>query len=501
MLPSGDPVVARREGDLPVMGAAAACANCHRRSGLGETEGRITIPPISAPYLFHRPAAQRSDLDVPYVAGMRINREPYTAATFARAVREGVGVDGEELSRLMPRYAMSDADLAAVLDYLISLEPFKAPGVTGSTINFATLITPDADPVKRRALLSVLEPYFAEQDAAALAKRPEPLRSPTLQLNARRRWRLHVWELTGPPATWEAQLRQRMQREPVYAVISGVSGAQWSPVHRFCESAKVPCILPNVDLPVVAEQDFYSIYFSRGVLLEAGLLAQRIGSAPRPRGRVVQVYRAGDIGEAAAKAMQAALAGSGIKTIERPVRPGGAASLARALGPEQPGDSLILWLRPPDVAALNGVPVRTGQVYLSGLMSGLEAAPVPPSWRRVLQLTYPAELPDRRSTTVDYALGWFAHNRIPVLDGRLQVDTYVACSAVLETLTEMGTAFAPEYLVERMEGMLDHQIVSGYYPRLSLAPDERFASKGGYIVHFAEAAGSRLLPDTEWLDP
>ena len=72
---------------------------------------------------------------------------------------------------------------------------------------------------------------------------------------------------------------------------------------------------------------------------------------------------------------------------------------------------------------------------------------------------------------------------------------------MLEALNPMSGAFVPEYLIERLEGMLEHQIISGYYPRLALAPNERFASKGGYIVHFAHPTGPEVLPDTDWHVP
>jgi hypothetical protein len=65
----------------------------------------------------------------------------------------------------------------------------------------------------------------------------------------------------------------------------------------------------------------------------------------------------------------------------------------------------------------------------------------------------------------------------------------------------MLDSFVREFLVERVEVMLSHRLVNGYYPRLGLAPGQRFASKGGYLVRFAQPAGTQVAPDSGWLVP
>jgi hypothetical protein len=503
LLPSGQPLTARREGTAPLSGAEAACVNCHRRSGLGEIESSIKIPPIAGPYLFQARAARREDLDVPYLENMRLDRDPYTPATLARAIRDGIGVDGKPLKYLMPRYTLGDADMATLIGYLQGMQPFKTRGVSGAVVNLATIVTPDADPGKRAGMESVLEGYFADQNAHALAQSPKQLRSESLKSNAQRRWQLHVWTLTGAPSTWEEQLDRHLAQEPVYAVISGIGGRDWHPVHEFCERAALPCIFPNLDLPVVAERDIYSLYFSKGVLLEAELLAQQIATDNKtnPIGRVVQIFRADDIGAQAAADLKGLTAASGIQSLELPLRTLSRSRLTDVLHSVRPADLLVLWLRPADIALLPNVPVRVSGVFASGLMGGLEGTPLPAAWRPLTRLTYPAELPDKRLIGTDFALGWMIHHRIPLLDAEVQVNTYVACGLLRETLTRMSGSFTADYLVERLEGMLEHQLVSGYFPSLALAPNERFASKGGYIVHFAGPAGAKLMPDTDWRVP
>jgi hypothetical protein len=57
------------------------------------------------------------------------------------------------------------------------------------------------------------------------------------------------------------------------------------------------------------------------------------------------------------------------------------------------------------------------------------------------------------------------------------------------------------YLVEPLQGMLEHQVITGYYPHLSLASDQRFVSKGGFLVRFASPGGTTVFPETPWTVP
>src|SRR5437763_14039264 len=45
--PSAEPVRATREAVATLRGADAACVNCHRRGGLGSTEGPHAIQPLA----------------------------------------------------------------------------------------------------------------------------------------------------------------------------------------------------------------------------------------------------------------------------------------------------------------------------------------------------------------------------------------------------------------------------------------------------------------------
>ncbi|BDG10823.1 c-type cytochrome [Anaeromyxobacter paludicola] len=503
LLPSGRPVRGAREGGGGVEGALAACATCHRRSGLGSWEGQTVIPPILGRYLFRPGARNVDDLDLPHVQGYVARRGAYTDATLARAIREGKDREGRPLGYLMPRYALDDASMASLIAYLKQLGAAPEPGVTRDTLHFATIVTPDADPVARQGMLDVLRQFFHDKNAGYRGATPPMQSSRGIMYRVNRKWQLHVWELSGSPDSWEAQLHERLAAEPVLAVISGLGGRTWAPVHRFCERAALPCLLPNVDLPVVAEGDFYPVYFSKGVLLEAALLSRELAREQERAAvrRLVQVVRPGDVGEEAAAALAKA-APPGLASVTRTVGAGEPrAALAAALTGLGPGDAVVLWLRPGDVAALPADPGPVAAVYASGRMGGLERAPLPPAWRARARLAYPFDLPEERRVRMSFPLGWFQVRRLPVVAERVQTDTWLACAILSETLGHMLDSFVRDYLVERMEALLSHRLVNGYYPRLGLAPGQRFASKGGQVVRFAQGAGTRVVSEGGWAVP
>jgi len=534
ILPSGAPLEGQRQAaGLTARGADAACVNCHQRSGLGTYEGynlAVTIPPIAGAYLFHSREATTKEAVLPYVEWMHSNRDPYTDATLARAIREGLDSQGRPLSTLMPRFALRDADMDSLIEYLKQLGSHPAPGVSERELQFATVITPDADPARRKAMLDVMEHYFANKNLFPIGNSREIHTSGKTQgaksmFMSHRLWRLNVWDLTGPASTWGAQLDADMKKEPVFALVSGLGGSNWTPVHQFCERRQVPCLFPNVDAPIDDSRDFYPLYFSKGVLLEADLIARQIaaatlrrsaapgervsqksedrGAAVTPAPAVLQVYRPGDSGEAAALALAAELKRLGVAARNQPLAAGppgkGVGESVRAAGKS---DILVLWLRPSDLADLGDAAAAPPTVYVSGIMAGLEHAPLPTAWRGRVRMTYPYELPEKRDLRVRYALSWFSIQHIPVVDEPLQANTYLACGLLAETLSHMADNLVQPFLVEMLQNKVERRLINtGYYPRLVLALNQHFASKGGYIVHFAGPEGLKLAADSDWVVP
>jgi hypothetical protein len=505
LLADGRALEGERQGGLNVGGRAAACAACHRRSGLGMTEGQVVVPPITGKFLFEPRTINLRDTSAPQRHAVPWTRMPYDDATLARAIRLGIDSSGRQLDALMPRYRLGAATMADLAAYLRQLSSGAARGVAEDTLHFATIVTPDVDPVDKRSVLEVMQHFFADKNAFIRGGSRAMSAQRQVEYRVTRRWQLHVWELTGSPQTWGEQLQRKIAAQPVFAAISGLGRSTWKPVHQFCEEAALPCLFPNIELPGGSAQDFYTVYFSRGVQLESDLILERLSRPGTQAGsdRIVQVYRPDDVGASAAEALRrsATEAGFAVQMQVLPAQADRVGDLIGALAGVRPDDTLVLWLRGRDLAALPEVVPDAGQILISGLMGGLEKAPLPRAWRKRASMTYPLDLPEQRKVRMNFPQSWYRVHNIEPAAARLQTDTYVACGILAEALSGMLDNFAPDYLLEQTEAMLSHRLNNGYYARLSLGPDQRIASKGGYFVRFTEAAGGGIAAEGDWIVP
>ena len=464
------------------------------------------IPPVTGRYLYHPPEDSEDAARLPYLPNSRLERPSYTYDTLATAIREGLDSRGKPLSYLMPRYDLSETDMSALIAHLTALDPLRVPGVNGEELHFATIVTPDADPAVREGVLNVIRNFFDEKNAAPRVAGNQKLQTSAKGAQAKhmlkvgRLWVLHVWELRGPASTWQQQLHERSQAEPVFAVISGAYGSDYAPIRNFCEADAIPCILPNLEYADASgDNDFHTIYFSRGVGLEADLVAHDLTESA-PQGSVVAVYREGDAGAAAAARLQLSLRDSAWRVSLKAIpAKASAAQLRAAIDRAGREGTLALWLRPKDLAALGGTP--RGPVYVSGILGQYENAPLPAEWRSASKLIFNVGLPEERRVRLDYAHGWFRVRRIPEIAFREQADTMLACGILSETVKHVIDAFIPDYLIERIEDTLEHRLLTGYYDRLTLGPHQRFAAKGGYFARFSQPTGPQVERLGEWIYP
>ncbi len=558
LLPDGKPLTGIRFGKDPVHGREAACVLCHRRSGMGAVEGELLAAPITGNYLFNAPdKSLLATMDPRRGKSFNMTHPPYTDATLAHALRTGINVGGQSMGDLMPRYALDDTAVKALIAYLRQLTVRWSPGADDQLIHFATIITPDVEPARRKVVIDMLRMAVRQKNANTVLGRQvggrhHMVSAAQLVLGTERKWALEVWELQGAADSWPQQLQDFYDRTPVFAVLSGVGNGNWEPVHTFCESQQLPCWFPVVDLPPEKADDFYSLYFSRGVLLEADVLASHVltpeGVKPT---RLVQLYHDDPVGRAAAAQLTRALAGSGLPLDSRAWVAGDTQALSRLLADLTTTDVAMIWLRHDELPLLKEVaPPKAANVYLSGQLLAGEHG-VAAGWKKQVRLVYPYELPQKRALSLSYFHQWLRLQKLPMVDEPLQSKIFFAANFLTDTLAEMLENLDRNYLLERAENMIsqregaqaqgeaqnrqilrraaraliaarqaavpasgvaEHHLTAEeevlgvrqsttVFPRLGLASGQRFASKGAYIVRFADQSSDTIVSESEWIVP
>ena len=438
----------------------------------------------------------------------------------------------------MPRYELDDAELADLAAYLRTLSAAPAPGVDPTALHLAVVVAPGVDAGRKRAMLDVVEAFFRYRNAEMrhLLDRLAP--SPGTPANLRQTWRewvLHVWQLEGPPAGWAAQLARSYREQPVFALLSGLGGGEWRPVHEFCERTAVPCVFPNVELPVAAPAGAWTLYLSPGLTVEARALGRHLAAAAagRPAGRqvrIVQLYRDRSPGQVPAAALRAELQGAkGVRLADLALDAAGAAaatpeprSLAGLLpaGPEAP-TALVLWLDRADLAALAPAlalalePAASGgadggggggsgggaKLYLSYSLLGEELPALPPALRDRTFLTFRYALPGDPAPQAQRARAWLRARRVASAHERLELDTLFTLAAADDALERLAGRYSRAYFVETLEREVERDANPGVYPRLGLGAGQRFASTGCYIVKPAAGAPGGLAAASGWIVP
>lgn len=505
ILPGGEPLLAIRPEGFVMEGFHAACVSCHRRSGMGSIEGNIDstvlVPPVAGMVLFAPSRFAITELNashhyIPNEAWERVlTRSAYDVQSLARSLREGVDPDGKRLLAPMPLYNLDDKAVTALGAYLKMLSNKPAPGVETDTLQLATVVTPDVRPDQVEAVLGVLRAWA---DSAMGAGVP---------------WRLHVWRLTGPATTWLAQLQQRYRQQPVFALLSGAGGSIWAPVHEFCEQQRLACVLPSVEVTPDPGDDWYSMYFSPGVGLEARVLASYLTNASNSGGNIIQLYSDAS-GRSAAKALRSGMSSFTGTITDRRFR---VTSPRTALKGISADDVLVLWLRPDEisqlVAELPAGPL-TDRIFISALLATPEALSLPGAWKQQVHFV---SLFDDLGLQAEIARlrleRWLELEGLPAKQNRrLQADAYVASYLLNDALGNIrgqevrrpAVPLTREHLLEMLETLVNKYDDSteqinmdshvAYYGRMSLGPRQRIAVRGGTIMRYASPKSGKLVP-------
>lgn len=523
ILASGEPLRATTQSDITFSGSQFSCVNCHRASGYGSSEGGNYVLPITGPLLFQKRDLDRADIfkklfkeyqPKRFKARMRMPqmRPAYTEESLARVLREGIDPTGRRLDLLMPRYELPDQDMNNLIAYLKQLGVEQDPGVDADKLYFATVISDKINPDKRRAMLDTMQKFVEWMNLDTQGDLRNPNFSPhyrTEFIKSYRLWDLQVWELKGKPNTWARQLADYYSKHPVFAVISGMVDGSWRQVQKFCESEKIPCLFPHTKLPGLTEPPVYSVFFTRGLSLEAEVISQYLQrkTDDAESVQIIQLHDSGLSGTIPADRLRTTLrdfkrfqiddrAFSGTEALY--------AELERILASDSDPDTLIIWPGEHANSAMEWIannPKLAETVFLPSDALEDQYQNWPAQHNDYLFFSYPNELPQAYHPRAFRVRAWMNTRKLDITDQRLQFNTYYALTMLQYGLEHIIDNFSRDYLLEYIEHEAENALNPGTYPRLSLGPGQRFASRGAYVVKLDMDSQHKIVPVSDWIVP
>jgi hypothetical protein len=493
----GRPLEAVAHGDVLLSAADAACVRCHQRSGLGANEGPVRAPAI-VPSALLSPPASLGDGQLAALAPPA-RGEASLEARLGAALFEGVGRGGERLARSMPRYRLEASELRDLAAYLATLDAAVAPGVTPSELRLASVVS-DAVPLpEREAFVATLQAYVAAKNGGSRLEDKRSAHAPWPERNeytAYRRWSLEVWELRGAPDTWSEQLRKRYEGEPVFALVSGLIAGSFEPLASVCDELALPCLFPITPLPGAGEPGFYTFHLSRGVHLDADVIASELRELSPPVTDVLQLYEATPVGEAAVAALRGALerraSSSGPLVLRQSGWRAGASRLADVLARVDRPTAIIAWL---GTSALADVFAQAPIGTLATWFASTRLADAPLPWwleacgGRRCSVVQPSNAAAEASDLRRFG-AWARSRGLDVTHPRIQLQAYFALLQLGDALMHVRQHLIREYVLETIEHTAYRSLVTAGLPRLSLASGQRFASKGAYVTRIAPGLGA-----------
>lgn len=473
---AGMPLRAQRLGVGDLSAGAAACVNCHRPSTMGGIEGGLLVPPIGGQVLFAPGQAPSTRMAMRWMRHQ--TRSAYDSRSLRRALQEGVDPDGQRLGAEMPRYTLSAVQAADLEAYLRQRGQEPVPGLQGGVLRLATVTTPDAPAARRDAVLKVMQAWSQGLGFGRVSVQ----------------WR--AWSLSGAADTWPEQLARLNQAFPVFGLVSGAGGAQWTPVQQFCEQQRLACVLPSVDRLPGGAPPRHTVYFSPAVEGEALMLAQALSQQTGDASKLQQLWR-GEAGAAGAAALREAMRRQGRNA------PAAEWTTTSAVAGQAPAEALVLWMAADDAGAwlARHAPGPHSRVYLSAQLAPPQQLKLPQHWRPRVQWVSMRAAPADLRGALALSLEPWAQAAARQGLGSL-VDFAEARAAAFLFADAAGLSqgvLQPDYLIERLETAVATRLASRVYVQASLGPQQRLASKGGYLLGFQNGSADALVRTSGYL--
>lgn len=478
---SGRPVtvlLGRGAGELPA--SVVPCGGCHGEDGLGRPEGGIVPPDITWPALT---GAYGHDHEYGR------SHPAFDEVTFGNSLVDGIDPGGNEFDRTMPRYRMSDADLADLIAYIKVIDRDFDAGISDDAIRIGTLLPTEG----RRAPLGaamrdVLEAYFADVNAEG-------------GINGRKLELVVAgYGDDSTRAVW--RLRDLVREKAVFALVSGYVDGLERAVAELSEAEGIPLVGPMTRLPARdVGLNHFSFYLLSGLHQQAAVLVQHADRVAGERSARTAIVSSGVVpfAEFADATAAAAERWPLVERFDYDPAEFDPAALASQLALAAT-ESVFFYGSPDEFSRFAAAADRSGftpTLYTPGGLAARTMFDIPPSFAGKAFIAYPTVPDDHSPGGVAAFESLHQRHGLDYMHSNAQLSAYGAAMILAEGLKRSGRGLSRERFVAELEGLTDFR--TGLTPPISYNPTRRIGALGGYVLAL-DPADRRLSPTGSFIN-
>ena len=461
---SGAPITAVvARGSPPIPASILPCVGCHGNDGKGRPEGGVVPPDITWKTLTasygHEHTYDRS-------------HPAFDEKSLMTAFLEGLDPAGNDLDVAMPRYQMNKEDAVDLVAYLQRIETDFDPGLSTGTIRIGTLLPLEGDlQGLGESMKNVLDGYFSDVNSAG------GIHGRQLELV------VGEYDTDVLHSRWQA--RDLLERQSVFATVSGYAAGIEQPLAALAEELGVPMIGPYTQLPQSGNGlDRHSFYLLGGIVQQAAVLTRQRLADGRPADRKMAIiYPQSAAYQAAIDAVQRELADrSAHEAFVLSYSPPffDAVDVAQILSEKQI-NTVMFFGQGGDLKRLSDEAKTQDwlpELLLPGVFAGKTMFEITPPFR--LFLGYSSLPSDHTPQGVQNFEALHNGHEFGYQNSTAQISSYVATMVLVEGLKRAGKDLSREKLIAALEGLADFQ--PGLMPPISYNRRRRIGALGGYVM-------------------
>jgi ABC-type branched-subunit amino acid transport system substrate-binding protein len=405
------------------------------------------------------------------------------------AITRGKDPAGNQLQNVMPRYQMSQEDLADLIAYLKHLGKDSDPGISETAIIIGGLIPASGSLAELgQAVKAVTTAYFDEINShgGIYNRRIEPKFVDTAET----------------PAGTLANVERLLKEQQIFAMTGAFIAGSEKEIASLVAQQEVPVVGPLTLLPQngfpLNRQIFYLL---SGVDGQARALAKFVAAKPEFKNSAsAVVYQHSEINKNILESIkdQSAKAGLNAPTVYD-YEPGSFDAGKSVEQLKQPklvfflggGEELLAFMR--EAEKINWFPT----IAITGLGAGTKILDAPPAFDGKLFLAFPTAPADQSPESIQEFRALAEKHKLPPAHLAAQFSALSSARILTEGLKRAGKDISREKLIQALEGFYEYQ--TGLTPAISFGPNRRIGAMGAYVVT-VDLKQKQFVPASGWID-